>query len=143
MLVLISDPQIVDLKRHRQSGKSHNSVVMSIVENAKFDLRMAGNADTTIFSPLDLGKEFENIENADIPNAEALTTEEKQKKNAIVMLVSDTEIKGLKRYRISGKSYNTVVMLLMKNSKFDLRRLGDIDVSDFPALNLNKGFAAI
>jgi ssRNA-specific RNase YbeY (16S rRNA maturation enzyme) len=65
------------------------------------------------------------------------------KKMQLIILVSDEAIKDLKKKQINAKSYQTVVMSLMKNADFKLKRLGDFDPSQFEDLNMNKAFADI
>jgi hypothetical protein len=65
------------------------------------------------------------------------------KKMQLIILVSDDAIKDLKKKQINAKSYQKVIMSLMKNADFKLKRLGDFDASVFEDLNMNKAYAEL
>jgi hypothetical protein len=56
--------------------------------------------------------------------------------NLPVILVSDDEIMDLHKRRMAGQKYDKVIMELMKKGKFEMRRLGDMEVKDFEPFNL-------
>ena len=61
----------------------------------------------------------------------------------LIILVSDDAIKDLKNKQINAKSYQKVIMSLMKNADFKLKRLGDFDASVFEDLNMSKAYAEL
>lgn len=57
-----------------------------------------------------------------------------------VILVSDDEIVDLFKRKMVGQKYDKVVMELMKKGKFEIRRLGDMEVKNFEPFNLTKAY---
>lgn len=60
--------------------------------------------------------------------------------NLPIILVSDDEIVDLFKRKMVGQKYDKVVMELMKKGKFEIRRLGDMEIHDFEPFNLTKAY---
>jgi hypothetical protein len=96
LIILVSDEAVKELQRQRANSKNYNKVVLSLMKNADFDLRMLGDLDVNMFPPLNLNKSFADIEASgtqeDVVEGEEVAYEEEMVEESEVAQVEETQL---------------------------------------------------